>query len=140
TSRDREGLTALPCALRSLKKMIHRTTLLIPTAAAIMVIAAGCMDTDPFGLSSKRIAGKYQLEQFESGNYYLLKDGHKSLGGGFIDGTVLAIGWDTDIIAAKRYANFRGDPHGWMIIDLRSDSMTGPLTDEDFKTSYPSLT
>ncbi|NJK93431.1 MAG: hypothetical protein HC904_17415 [Blastochloris sp.] len=108
-------------------------------AVLLALTVTSCMDADPFGLSSRRIAGKYQLERFEGGNYYLLKDGHEGSGGGYLDGTILEIGWDSDTIAAKRCANFRGDPDGWMIIDLKSDKLTGPVTEEVFRKSYPSL-
>ena len=119
--------------------MTRPAKFLMHLATLIALVATGCMDADPFGLSSRRIAGNYQLEQFESGKYYLLKDGHKDSGGGYIDGTVLVIGWDADVIAAKRHANFRGDPDGWMIIDIRSDELKGPLSEEEFLKLYPNL-
>lgn len=119
--------------------MISVAKFLMHLALLIVLVITGCMDADPFGLSSRRIAGSYQLEQFESGKYYLLKDGHKDSGGGYIDGTVLHIGWDADVIAAKRHANFRGDPDGWMIIDIRSDRLEGPLSEKDFLKLYPNL-
>lgn len=113
----------------------------LPMLLAFLVapMITGCMDADPFGLSRRRIAGKYHLEQFEGGSYYLLKDGHEGSGGGCIDGTVLEIGWDSNIIAAKRHANFRGDPDGWMIVDFKSEKMTGPLSENDFRKLHHSL-
>jgi hypothetical protein len=97
------------------------------------------MDADPFGLSGKRIAGSFQLERFESGKFYLMKDGHQGSGGGILDGVVLEIGWNADVIAARRKANFRGDPDGWMIVEIRSETVSGPISDESFRSSHPSL-
>jgi hypothetical protein len=79
--------------------------------------------------------GRLQLEQWEDGNtYYLNKKGHKGSGsgGGLLDGTVQRIGWSQRYIVAKRYSTFRGDPDGWMVIDLQSGEITGPFSDAEF--------
>jgi hypothetical protein len=55
-------------------------------------------------------------------------------GGGAIDGSVLEMAWNGDVIAAKRYATFRGDPDGWMTIDTKTKKVAGPLTEEQFTT------
>lgn len=97
------------------------------------------MDQDPFGRSKRAITGKYLLEQFEGGVYYLREEGADQQGGGLLEGTVDEIRWTNGIIAARRTAIFRGDPDGWMIIDVRSDKIRGPLSDEQFRTNYPNL-
>jgi hypothetical protein len=105
----------------------------------LLLCAAGCMDQDPLTLSQRKVAGRYMLERFESGKFYLQKKGINQDGGGCVDGTVEAIGWTNGFIFAKRYATFRGDPDGWMIIDVSKQSMTGPLSEADFRQKYPSV-
>lgn len=95
------------------------------------------MDADPFGLAYRRIAGAYQLYESESHHYYLERDGHPMEGVGYIEGTVLELGWNEGYIFAKRNPCSGGDPIGWMIIDLQTNEMRGPLTDEAFRASFP---
>ena len=61
-----------------------------------------------------------------------LSDGRTGPRTGAIEGTVDRIGWSERYIAVKRRSLFRGDPDGWMIIDLKSKVIVGPLSDEDF--------
>ena len=101
--------------------------------------ASGCMDQDPLNLSQRKVSGLYSLERFESGKFYLQKTGASQDGGGCIEGTVEEIGWTNGFIFAKRYATFRGDPDGWMIIDVSKQSMSGPLSERDFREKYPGV-
>jgi len=94
------------------------------------------MDQDPFNLSQRKVDGPYFLERFENGNFYLQKTGI-SQGGGCIEGIVEEIGWTNGFIFAKRYAMFRGDPDGWMIVDVRNQSIRGPLSEAEFRKEYP---
>jgi len=82
------------------------------------------------------IAGGYRLEQFEDGHtYYLHKSGHDDSadGGSIIGGIVLRLGWSSRYIVAERYSIYRGDPDGWMIIDVKSGTMSGPFSESDFR-------
>lgn len=97
------------------------------------------MDQDPFNLSQRKVIGPYKLEQFESGKYYLRKSGAEDNGGGCIEGTVERIGWTKDFIFAERHSTYRGDPDGWMIIDTRNGSISGPLPENEFKKRYPGV-
>jgi hypothetical protein len=85
--------------------------------------------------SQRRVAGPYRLELFES-KFYLEKAGSEKPGGGCIEGTVEQIGWTNGFIFAKRYSTYRGDPDGWMIIDVAKQSMVGPLSEAEFKQKY----
>ncbi len=58
-------------------------------------------------------------------------------GVGYIEGTVLELGWNDEHIFAGRTPCYGGDPDGRMIIDLRTNEMRGPLTDEAFRASFP---
>jgi hypothetical protein len=97
------------------------------------------MDQDPLNLSQRKVAGVYMLERFESGKFYLQKKGNNQDGGGCIEGTVEAIGWTNGFIFAKRCSTYRGDPDGWMVIDVAKQSMAGPLSEADFRQKYPSV-
>jgi hypothetical protein len=97
------------------------------------------MDQDPLNLSRRKVAGSYRLEKFESGKFYLEKAGITESGGGCIEGTVEAIGWTNGFIFAKRHSTFRGDPDGWMVIDVKKESMVGPLSEAEFRQKYPSV-
>ena len=97
-------------------------------AALAIFILMGC-DQDPFGLSYKKLAGQYSLHQFESGDYYVVAPGAMS-GGGVLEGTVQEIGWNKDLILARRKANFGGDKSGWMVIDVAAKTVSGPISDE----------
>jgi len=97
------------------------------------------MDQDPLNLSQRTVIGAYRLERFESGKFYLEKAGTNQDGGGCIEGTVEAVGWTNGFIFAKRYSTFRGDPDGWMIIDVSKQAMNGPLSDTEFKEKYPDV-
>ena len=106
----------------------------------LLFCAAGCMDQDPLHLSQRKVAGPYRLEKFdENGKFYLEKAGVGAPGGGCIEGTVEEIGWTNGFIFARRYATYRGDPDGWMIIDVTKHSMTGPLPEAEFRQKYPGV-
>jgi hypothetical protein len=84
------------------------------------------------------IAGDYRLEQWKDGKtYYLHKRGQddSSKGGSIIGGTVLRIGWSSHYILAERHSINRGDPDGWMIVDIESGAINGPYTEADLRTN-----
>src|SRR5258708_6483348 len=96
-----------------------------------LVCASGC---NP---SRRRVDGPYRLERFdENGKFYLEKAGVEEAGGGCIDGTVEEIGWTNGFIFARRVALSRSDPNGWMIIDVDKQSMTGPVSETEFRAKY----
>ena len=100
----------------------------------ILVCATGCSP------SQRKVSGHYRLELFdENGKFYLEKAGIEEAGGGCIDGTVEEIGWTNGFIFARRHAISRGDPDGWMIIDVNKESITGPLSEAEFRAKYPSV-
>jgi hypothetical protein len=86
----------------------------LASLAFLLVAVVGCSDT-------KSLPGNYKLERWEDNKtYYLLgpsKQSEDSKGGGLIDGTVIRLAWNGEIIGAERHSTFRGDPDGWMIID-----------------------
>ena len=104
------------------------TAVRLLTAAVSLACLAAC-DQDPLGLSERAIGANYVLERAES-NYFLIDANHPDTVGGVIEGVVLAIGWDQQRIVVERHSIFRGDPDGFLIIDLKTRAMRGPLTRE----------
>ena len=86
--------------------------------------AAGCMDQDPFGLSTRDIAGPYELEQWEDGVTYYIK-GKSNVSNdawGAIEGTVGQLGWTDDYIIV--FQNECGAGEGWRIIDTKKKQVS----------------
>ena len=104
------------------------TRLLASLLPLLVLLISGCEQ-------QHTIAGDYRLEQFEDGKtYYLHKRGHDDSpeGGSIIGGIVLRLGWSSRYILAERHSIYRGDPDGWMIIDVQSGAMTGPFAYTEF--------
>jgi len=89
-----------------------------------------------FGGRERTVVGDYRLEQWEDfQTYYLHKRGHddSAEGGSFIGGITLQIGWNKRYIVAERHSFYRGDPDGWMVIDVKTGNMAGPFTESEFR-------
>jgi hypothetical protein len=106
----------------------------LPLLFLLTLLICGCG-------SERRIAGGFSLERWEDGStFYLHKLGHddSSHGGSIIEGNVLRIGWSNRFIVAERHSIFRGDPDGWMIIDLQSGAIRGPISEIELR-NHPEL-
>jgi hypothetical protein len=102
----------------------------------IVATVVAC-DQDPFGFSHRRVAGPYQLERFDEGgvSYYLHGPGEvPASGGGLLEGTVTELGWTDSLIVARRRPTFGGDSAGWMLIDVRTARIEGPLSDSSSRS------
>jgi hypothetical protein len=100
----------------------------------LLVCASGC---NP---SQRKVDGPYRLVLFdENGKFYLEKAGGEPAGGGCIGGTVEEIGWTNGFIFARRSVTYMGDTNGWMVIDVNKQSMTGPMSEADFRAKYPGV-
>jgi hypothetical protein len=103
--------------------------LAIPLLCLVALLVTGCGN-------ERTVAGAFRLELFEDGTtYYLHKRGQddSSHGGSIIGGIVLRLGWSSRYIVAERHSIYRGDPDGWMIIDVQSGAMSGPFTEAEFR-------
>jgi len=60
-----------------------------------------------------------------------MRSGEQPEGGGVLEGGVEKIGWNDQYIVALRHATFRGDPDGWMKIDVHTKQITGPISEGD---------
>jgi hypothetical protein len=95
--------------------------------AATLLGCAAC-DQDPFGRSERRVAGDYQLKQWEDfRTYYLVGGPQPDSGGGAINGTVLRLAWNDSLVLVQRRATFGGDT-AWVVVDARRQTVSGPLT------------
>ena len=103
-------------------------------AAALLFLLIRC-DQDPFGCAIADLPGPYGLEQWEDEERYNLRGPgeQEQYGGGVLRGTVLKIGWNSRYIVAERYANFRGDPDGWMIVNVATREVTGPVAEDQWR-------
>jgi hypothetical protein len=82
---------------------------------------------------SRRIVGDYRLGQFGLIGYHIERDGADDRsGGGILRGDVVRIGWNDAWIVAWRRGMGDRDASGWMIINVKEDSISGPLSDEAF--------
>nr|WP_315393616.1 hypothetical protein [uncultured Duganella sp.] len=100
-------------------------------AAVVLAGMAGC------GGATKTLPGDYKLERMrDHKTYYLLgpaKEATDTAADGIVDGMVMRIGWDDEVIGVERFATFRGDPDGWMVIDIKSGKITGPVSFAEFE-------
>jgi hypothetical protein len=106
---------------------VNRVLLLV----MILLVAAACG-----GVERREVAGGYCLEQWPSGfnlkgcsSGAILKG---STDNGPLEGLVVRIGWDAQVIVAQR-AHLAGGTLGWMILDTTQQKLSGPLTDDAFE-------
>jgi hypothetical protein len=117
-----------------------RAKIIVASAGVILVLAVAALFI--FGGQERTVVGDYRLEQWEDfKTYYLHKRGldDSSQGGSFIGGIVLRIGWSSRYILAERHSFFRGDPDGWMIVDVETGNVTGPFTETEFQARPESV-
>jgi hypothetical protein len=101
------------------------------TTTALLLLLVACF---PFGGPSRSLPGPYELERSEGGDVYWINGpGGKTTAGGVLEGSVEQIGWSDKYIIAYRHSTFRGDPDGWMVIDVKSRRIVGPLGEAELK-------
>ena len=91
-----------------------------------LFIASGC-DLNLLNSGCRPINEKYSLCQNEDRTYIIMQSSEQPEAGGVLEGQVLKIGWNDQYIVASRYSTFRGDPDGWMLIDIRIQKVVGPV-------------
>jgi hypothetical protein len=105
-------------------------------------ISLTACDQDPFGLACRKVDGAgYTLCRWEDGKTYYLESvaGPPKDGGGVLDGIVERIGWNSRFVVAYRYATFRGDKDGWMVIDTGTHKIDGSIGDAVEAARFPNL-
>ena len=101
---------------------------------AAAVVQMGCI-ADILG-DSRRLPGGYYVECWdrERGHYTLGGPTHSADAGGVLKGRLELLGWNDDYIVAWRVPMVAGDGKGWMIVDIRTHAVRGPLTTEQLDT------
>jgi hypothetical protein len=102
----------------------------IPITLLLASLALGCVDLDPFGFQTRDLPGDYRLHKHESGSYYV----EDASGSVVMEGVVTRIGWNDEYIIAWRRAFANIDPNGWMVLDLTTKTLRGPLSEKEVKT------
>jgi len=117
--------------LKKIRPLFGVMQISLVLAVGLACLLASC--SNHLFCDCKSLPGGYTLERSEDGvTFYLNAPRGPSDGGGAIDGTVEEIGWSDELIAAKRHANFRGDGDGWMLIDVHTQAIRGPMADSEF--------
>jgi hypothetical protein len=101
----------------------------------VLGAATGCVDADPFRLSDRTVLGAYYLNKFESGAFYLCHEQRDCSGYGVLEGTVRSIGWNDRYILVWQNPDF--GQAGWMLVDSRTNSISGPFTLEQANVIAP---
>lgn len=118
--------------------MIRRIIVLTLVMSAAI---AACSD-DNFGSDCRSMPGSgYSLCRDANGPtvYYVESAGKSPSGGGLIHGTVKTIGWSDSVIVASRISTFRGDPDGYMVINLATKKVEGPFTGDEILRKFPNV-
>jgi len=99
---------------------------------AVLAVLAGCMDQDPFGVTTRRIAGPYELKRWDEGpvQYFVQGGSRARFSDWAIDGAVLRIAWDEQHILVQREAS-AGRDTAWVVVDVVGRSVSGPLSESD---------
>jgi hypothetical protein len=109
----------------------RRALALVLAVASMVGCVGGC---DILG-RTKPLSGGYYLEDFEGGarSFSLGGPGRGADAGGVVGGSVQRIGWSQRYVVAYRQPLSLGEASGWMIVDVRSHTVRGPLTDIQFQ-------
>jgi len=76
------------------------------------------------------LPGGYYLEGWQSGRDYTLGGPQYSAdAGGVLAGSVERIGWNDSYIVAWRTPMLANEATGWMVVDVRTGALRGPMSD-----------
>ena len=105
----------------------------------LVLLAPGCLGWgDILDRSSKSLPGGYCLTLTHEFNDYYIQDcswtrkRKVSPGVGVLRGTITQIGWTDRTIVAWR-ASCCSEGNGFMIIDIESDEIDGPLSEQELQ-------
>jgi hypothetical protein len=100
----------------------------------LLVCQCGCVGACDIIGDQKTLPGGYYLESWEDGDHYTLGGPtHSADAGGVLVGSVEKVGWNDHYIVAWRSPMLADDAGGWMIVDVRTHTVRGPLTDSQFE-------
>ena len=116
------------CPLGGRKNLI----VMIALVGALLLGTSGCMgwgDMDPGRNTYRTICSDIQLWNLEIDFFYITDqtNGDKS-----IAGPVEKIGWGGGYVLAWERSSSDRRPSGWVIVDCKTRSVAGPMSDEEF--------
>jgi hypothetical protein len=98
---------------------------------SVSIAQMACMGACDIYQPAKTLPGGYRLVLFENSSYYIDQGGGRD--GGLLGGSVSQVGWTDAYIVAWRSDPVSGARGvGWMIINLTSGGIEGPLSPEQF--------
>ena len=93
---------------------------------------SGCVGIGDIFVSSKKLVGGYELQQFEESSFYLCQPNQHC--GGMsdqaLDGRVQALGWSNAYLVLLMSGPA---PAGWYVVDLKTQQVRGPMTDRGLR-------
>jgi hypothetical protein len=105
---------------------------------SVSVVQFACMGACDIWPVRKTLPGGYQLEIFESTNYYVHTKRGGSRRGGPLGGPVSQLGWtDTYIVAWRSVPVWGAQGVGWMIISLASGQIEGTIVTRAIRGASP---
>jgi len=108
--------------------MKSRCLSLIALAMAVCLITSAACDVDLFGNDFRHVIGPYRLYVWEGGKFALVTETTGEAGCGVLGGTVRQIGWNANVILAEQETcGARGARSGWMVVNVRTRAIEGPI-------------
>jgi len=98
----------------------------------VVLIVCGYFGLVPKSDHPRKVVGHYRLEHIlDKEEFYLFRNDNNESDRGRIAGNVLHIGWNERYIVFYRNSSYRVVANGWIIVDIKSDRIRGPLTDSE---------
>lgn len=99
---------------------------------AMALLLTGCIGAGDIFSPEHRLVGRFVLWHNEFGDFKLGGPGKPAGdGGGYVEGDVDSLGWsETRLLVWRSRPTFGGDAPGWMIVDVASGQVSGPISAE----------
>ena len=96
------------------------------------LLLTSCIGTCDIFQPEHRLVGRFVLWRSEFGDFKLGGPGKPAEdAGGYVEGIVDSLGWsETRLLVWRSRPTFGGDAPGWMIIDIPSGQVSGPISAE----------
>jgi hypothetical protein len=109
-------------------------------ATLVVILLAGLLACIPVN-KRRSLPGGYYLEGWQAGTIWTL--GGPQYGadaGGVLSGSIKRIGWNDGYIVAWRSPMIASDAAGWMVVDIQTNVIRGPMSDAaltEFQAAHP---
>jgi hypothetical protein len=121
---DKVQLVSARSAVRAMRNRIHISVAVLLVGGQMACVGA----CDILGHGRQRLPGGYYLARWETGHVTLGGPTYSADAGGVLKGTVEAIGWNETYIVVWRLPMLAGEDAGWMIVNIHTHEIQGPLT------------